>query len=231
MSGDRETGSYWQHLTGKCVHGPLRGKRLPTFSLPRLTAGQALCAYPEAQIALSRLSLGQRIVVRGQEKTLQLLNGRLPPGFRLTMGEIDTRLPLMARGLAVWTDRWQRFYPLETLRAHGNVLIDAQLCVALSPPRPARPFACPPTPARVTGVGIRSYWIPESRFTSPPSTTRKARFYPASALGGQAARCWRRPPAGTALRLPFPAARSMLEQRKPSHRFPSEPNRSAVRTM
>jgi hypothetical protein len=31
----------------------------------------------------------------------------------------------MERGLALWTDRTQRFYPTATLRAHGNALIDA----------------------------------------------------------------------------------------------------------
>jgi len=41
LTGDRETGSYWQHLTGKCVHGPLKGKQLEVYPLLHLTAGQA----------------------------------------------------------------------------------------------------------------------------------------------------------------------------------------------
>jgi hypothetical protein len=124
LLGDRETGSFWQHLTGRCVHGPLRGRRIEGFPLLHTDAGRALSAYSDAQIALSRLSLWQRAIIRGQEGVLGLLGGRLPPGFQLTMGEEDRRLPRMERGLAVWTERTQRFYPTETLRAHGNALID-----------------------------------------------------------------------------------------------------------
>jgi hypothetical protein len=40
------------------------------------------------------------------------------------MGKEDPRRPRMERGLAVWTDRTQRFYPLEAIRAHGGALID-----------------------------------------------------------------------------------------------------------
>lgn len=125
LLGDRETGSFWQHLSGKCVHGPLKGHQLTVFPLLRMKVGQALGAYPDAQVALSRLSFQQRAIIRAQEGVLKLLGNRLPPGFQLTMGEEDRRLPRMERGLAVWTGRTQRFYPTATLRARGNVLIDA----------------------------------------------------------------------------------------------------------
>ncbi len=124
LLGDRETGSFWQHLTGRCVHGPLQGRRIEGFPLLHTDASQALSAYPAAQIALSRLSLRQRAIIRAQEGVLYLLGGRLPPGFQLTMGKEDHRLPRMERGLAVWTERTQRFYPMATLQARGNALID-----------------------------------------------------------------------------------------------------------
>jgi hypothetical protein len=125
LLGDRETGSYWQHLTGICVHGPLRGHKLEVFPLVHASAEQALTAYPGVQVALSPPSLWQRTISRAQEGVLWLLGGRLPPGFQWTMGPEDHRLPRMERGLAVWTDRTQRFYPTTTLRAEGNALIDA----------------------------------------------------------------------------------------------------------
>jgi hypothetical protein len=131
LLGDRETGSYWQHLTGACVHGPLRGRTLEVFPLLHTTAGRALDAFPNAQTALSRLSFRQRALLRAQEGTLRLLGSRLPPGFQLTMGEEDRRLPRMERGLAVWTERAQRFYPTATLRACGDAVLDAG--VDLSP--------------------------------------------------------------------------------------------------
>jgi hypothetical protein len=127
LLGDRETGSFWQHLTGKCVHGPLKGHRLEVYPLQRMSASQVLDAYPDSQIALSHLSLAQRALLYAQKGTLELLGGRLPPGFQLTMGQEDDRLPRMVRGLAVWTDRAQRFYPLGTLRAHGNAVLDTGL--------------------------------------------------------------------------------------------------------
>ena len=125
LTGDRETGSYWQHLTGVCLHGPLAGRQLEVHPLLHLTAAQAAGAYPGAELAFSRLSLAQRIIARGQGTTIRVLNGRLPPGFQLTMGELDTRLPMMEQGLAVWADGWARFYPLSAIRARGNALVDA----------------------------------------------------------------------------------------------------------
>jgi hypothetical protein len=125
LLGDRETGSYWQHLTATCVHGPLRGHKLEASPLLRTDAGHVGIAHPNARIALSRLSLWQRAISRAQDRVLWLLGGRLPPGFQWTMGPEDRRLPRMERGLAVWTDRTQRFYPTTTLRAEGNALIDA----------------------------------------------------------------------------------------------------------
>ncbi|UCC64311.1 MAG: DUF3179 domain-containing protein [Anaerolineae bacterium] len=124
LLGDRETGSYWQHLIGRCVYGPLQGSQLEVFPLLRTNAGQALEAYPNAQIALSRLSLRRRLTVRAQEGVLRLLGGRLPPGFQWTMGREDRRRERMEPGLAVWTDRTQRFYPTETLQAQGSALIN-----------------------------------------------------------------------------------------------------------
>jgi hypothetical protein len=112
------------------VYGPLAGRQIEVYPLLHLSAGQAAEAYPDAALALSRLSLAQRLIRRGQETTLQVLNGRLPPGFQWTMGELDARLPRMEPGLAAWGDGWQRFYPLATLRARGNALIDASLVSA-----------------------------------------------------------------------------------------------------
>jgi hypothetical protein len=99
------------------------------------------------QIALSSLSFVQRFVLRAEQAVLVLLNGRLLPGLRWTMGEVDTRLPLMERGLAVWSDRGQRFYPLETIRAYGNALIDVDLGLAIGVDPTSGDLFCLPTGA------------------------------------------------------------------------------------
>ena len=43
--------------------------------------------------------------------------GRLPPGFRGTMGEDDERLPQMEHGLGVMVDGTRRFYPRDAIGA------------------------------------------------------------------------------------------------------------------
>lgn len=124
LLGDHESGSFWDHITGECVHGPLKGYRLEVRPLLHMNVRQALAVHPEAQVAISRQSLKQRVMARITEQGRKSKRGFLPPGFKQTMGEEDTRLPRMEIGLGVWTDATHRFYPLETLRTHGSTLID-----------------------------------------------------------------------------------------------------------
>ncbi len=124
LLGDRESGSFWDHVTGECVHGPLKGHRLEIFPLLHMTVRQALAAYPDAQVAISKQSFSQRMAGHITEYKRKSKGNWMPPGFKTTMGEEDTRRPRMEIGLGVWTDATHRYYPLETLRAHGNALID-----------------------------------------------------------------------------------------------------------
>ncbi|MFD1409200.1 DUF3179 domain-containing (seleno)protein [Kroppenstedtia eburnea] len=48
---DRETRSYWNHITGECVHGPLKGEKMEMLLLGQMTAGQALDQWPDLQLA------------------------------------------------------------------------------------------------------------------------------------------------------------------------------------
>jgi hypothetical protein len=124
LLSDAESGSFWDHLTGECVHGPLKGNRLEGFPLLHTTAGQALDAFPEAHVAISSLSAWQRVLALVQVGVRRVVGSSLPPGFARTMGEVDRRRPRMERGLAVWTGRARRFYSLEALRAQGGAVID-----------------------------------------------------------------------------------------------------------
>lgn len=122
--GDAETGSYWDHVTGRCVHGPLLGKVLATGLLMHTTAGQALAMRPDAFVAISRPSLFARIMGRLAEWTRLSRRGFFPPGFRSTMGRVDSRLPAMEMGLGVWNEQKRRFYPTSVIRGASGALCD-----------------------------------------------------------------------------------------------------------
>ena len=124
LLGDRESGSFWDHITGECVYGPLKGYRLEIFPLLHMNVRQALAAYPEAQAAISKQSFKQRLQSPFFDWFRKKKNGFIPPGFRKTMGEEDPRRSQMEIGLGVWTDGTHRYYPLATLRAQGGALID-----------------------------------------------------------------------------------------------------------
>lgn len=118
---DRETQSFWHHVTGEAMHGPLRGRRLPVGNLLHMTVRQALAAAPDALIALSDRPL------RGQLPAFWPWLERVPvlgERFRRTMARTDTRRPELDIGLGIWNQRVQRYYPLETLRAANNVILD-----------------------------------------------------------------------------------------------------------
>jgi hypothetical protein len=125
LMGDHQTGSYWDHITGECLHGPLKGRQLTLAPLRHMRADQALAQFPDARIARSRLLLPFGMI-DGVMKLLQRLGkGRfLPPGFAGSMGEEDPRRPRLDMGLGVWSGRVSRYYPLDLLKARAGVLID-----------------------------------------------------------------------------------------------------------
>ena len=56
LLGDQESGSYWDHITGECMHGLLKGYKLEEFPLLQMNVAQALLGYPEMQVAISHVS-------------------------------------------------------------------------------------------------------------------------------------------------------------------------------
>lgn len=125
LIADHQTGSFWDHVTGECLHGAHKGHRLEQAPLRHTRTDQALAQFPDARIALSRLRLPFGLM-DGLIKTLQRLGrGRLLPApFAGSMGAEDPRRPRMDLGLGVWTDKTGRFYPLSALKANDNLLID-----------------------------------------------------------------------------------------------------------
>ena len=121
---DKETGSYWEHAIGECIHGKLRGRQLETIPAQYLLAEHLLETIPSALLATANQSWFQRLLDRLMMKDFLTPEGHMPKPFRLSMGKIDERLPEMQLGLGVWINGKARFYSTQTIRAHGNALID-----------------------------------------------------------------------------------------------------------
>ncbi|MDJ0707403.1 MAG: DUF3179 domain-containing (seleno)protein [Leptolyngbyaceae cyanobacterium MO_188.B28] len=107
---DDETGTYWDHITGQAVYGPLEGNRLDIWGLEMTTIATALVQEPGLKILRSY----QRPVFRRLLGLAQWMFGQtgfLPKLFTQTMAPEDPRLPRMTIGLGVVVNETARFYP------------------------------------------------------------------------------------------------------------------------
>ena len=60
---DRYPDSYWEHMTGECIHGEMQGHQLQyAGTLLHMTAQQALQTFPSTEIAISKPHPVSRIV-------------------------------------------------------------------------------------------------------------------------------------------------------------------------
>jgi hypothetical protein len=118
---DEETGSLWNHITGKSVYGPLQGTSLPVYNLLHTNVKQVLEAYPDIAIAISERPVRGRggRMAPGSGQTRQLSSG-----FRATIVEEDTRRPTMEIGLGIWSGSTARYYPMDVLRDAGGAVVD-----------------------------------------------------------------------------------------------------------
>ncbi len=112
---DDETSTYWDHITGEAVHGPLKGAGMDAFSITMTNLAGALERDP--LITLSRQRVGPFARIFGFiHRNAFRHGGFLPPRFRGTMGAEDTRLPRMSHGLGVVIGGEARFFTMDDLR-------------------------------------------------------------------------------------------------------------------
>ena len=126
---DDETGSYWDHITGRAVHGPLAGARLDTWGIELDTA-----AAVDPQIRLMR-SGRHRVLgwLMSAGRGIWTALGRPLPRFPATMAAVDPRLPQMTMGLGVVAGE-ARFYPVKAIRGGvGDDWDGRRLRVSLDP--------------------------------------------------------------------------------------------------
>lgn len=118
LLGDKETKSYWHHITGESLYGPLAGKTIPVQNIFHTTVEQALENYPDIHVAISDARMRENVSVLGR---LRRGLGRM---FRNTMGKPDTRRDDMDIGLGIWAEDKAKYYPYDEVRASGNVIFD-----------------------------------------------------------------------------------------------------------
>lgn len=121
---DEETGTFWDHMTGRAVYGPLVGETLAVDAgLIQSTVGQVLDTSPDAMVTLS----DQAIRTDDDMKVDGLIagiRGRLNRMFQSTVGQDDTRRPQMDLGIGIWADQDARYYPLDVVRSSGRFVVD-----------------------------------------------------------------------------------------------------------
>ena len=130
---DYETGSLWNHITGECIYGKSKGKKLPSFSLLNATVKEALLKSADLEVAVSDMSVYAKNPF--YQLTVSTLPSYLPDPnkkdqanlgkqFLRTIAKEDTRLPNMTLGLGVWNDKEYKFYPSKAIDSANVILED-----------------------------------------------------------------------------------------------------------
>lgn len=119
---DDETRTYWDHITGKAVHGDLKGAKLDNWPIEMTNVETALKNDSNLRVHHSKPTFLGRLMVWVH----RWLPIKLPPNFRGTMGKPDDRQPKMEIGLGVVTDGVRRFYPKRSIGKGIDDEIDGQ---------------------------------------------------------------------------------------------------------
>lgn len=119
---DEETASYWQHITGECLHGASAGQQLRTLTTTRhMLVAEAVSR--NARLLTTPLSADQEKLARMMEK-MRANPERAEAGIVGTIKQEDTRRPRFELGLGVWKNiETSIFFPLTLLYTCDNVLI------------------------------------------------------------------------------------------------------------
>ena len=130
LFSDERTGTYWNHMTGEALYGPLAGKRLALENVLHSTVEHVLADDPNALVAISeheRVALNET-ASQGSDSWLSRLLRRLERGlseqFKGTIEAEDDRRPTMELGIGVWNDSGARYYAMKTVEEQGQALFD-----------------------------------------------------------------------------------------------------------
>ncbi len=133
---DEESGTFWDHMTGEAVYGPLVGSALEVSSLRQTTVAQVLGQDSGALVALSDRAMrtDEQMSLGG---LLSRIRGGLNRMFSSTVKQEDDRRPTMDLGMGVWDGEEARYYPYDRITGNGNAVLDdfagRQVVVYLDP--------------------------------------------------------------------------------------------------
>lgn len=128
---DEESGTYWNHLSGEALYGPLAGTKLPVHNVLHSTVEQTLALDPDALIAISdherasgRRGRGRRGGGGGGGGLMSRARRGLSQFFLGTIDEEDERRETMDVGLGIWMGENSRYYSQEDVMAQDRALLD-----------------------------------------------------------------------------------------------------------
>ncbi len=127
LMADRETESYWDHITGECVSGKHKGHQLEILASHQiLRLKEVLEQYPSCLYGKEKMNFFQKMFAKfANWKANTNGKGFLPPGFKDSIPTtIDDRLTKMEMGLGIWVGNESKFYPLKVVKENGNYLYD-----------------------------------------------------------------------------------------------------------
>lgn len=113
---DDESRSYWDHISGACVHGARKGQQMAIAPLD-VTTVEAESRRGDTLLARSDPGLFRGLMGRAMSRKAYGSRSGFPPGFTGTMSEQDERVDAFASGLGVVVDGEARFY----LRERGDL--------------------------------------------------------------------------------------------------------------
>ena len=145
---DYETGTYWDHVTGEALHGPLKGEQLDVWGIEVTTVAAALAEYEAAELhRSSNAPFRARLMAALTGSDMNMVHnggdrlGRLMTllGFRRTMPVVDKRLPEMTQGLGLFEGDQAVFYPADRISGAGDPLDHLARQADCNPQRQDRP--------------------------------------------------------------------------------------------
>ncbi len=140
LMADKETNSYWDHITGECISGTHKGDQLEILqSHQTLTLKEVVEEFPDCLYGKEKMNFLQKLFAKfANWKAKTTGKGFLPPGFKDSIPTtIDGRLPKMEMGIGIWEGKESKFYPSKVIKENGNYLIDKlndkELFIYISP--------------------------------------------------------------------------------------------------